>query len=140
MPVVLPLHPRTKKAIEQFNLSHYLVFENIHVCEPLGYMDTQALIMYAKMVITDSGGVTKECYYHKVPGILTDKQTEWVETVQEGWNIQAGPNATKIIDAYKNFKLPLTQNNVLGKGDAASKTAIKLNELLSETLKENSFN
>jgi UDP-N-acetylglucosamine 2-epimerase len=140
MPIILPLHPRTKKAIEQFKLSHYLEFENIHVCEPLGYMDTQALIMYAKMVITDSGGVTKECYYHKVPGILTDKQTEWVETVQEGWNIQAGPNATKIIDAYKNFKLPLTQNNVLGKGDAASKTAIKLNELLSETLKENSFN
>jgi hypothetical protein len=60
--------------------------------------------------------------------------------VQEGWNIQAGPNASKIIDAYKNFKLPLTQNNVLGKGDAAFKTAIKLNELLSETLKENSFN
>jgi UDP-GlcNAc3NAcA epimerase len=140
LPIILPLHPRTKKAIEQFGLSHYIRSKNLHICEPLGYIDTQALIMYAKMVITDSGGVTKECYYHKVPGILTDKQTEWVETVQEGWNIQAGPNATKIIEAYQNFKIPLNQYNVLGNGDAAYKTAIKLNELLTEINHETSFN
>ncbi len=140
LPIILPLHPRTKKAIEQFGLSEYIKSEKLHICEPLGYIDTQALIMHAKMVITDSGGVTKECYYHKVPGILTDKQTEWVETVNEGWNVQAGPNATKIIEAFKNFKIPLNQYNVLGKGDAAYKTAIKLNELLSENNKETSLN
>jgi UDP-GlcNAc3NAcA epimerase len=133
LPIILPLHPRTKNAIEQFELTHYLHSKNIQVCEPLGYVDTQSLIMNATMVITDSGGVTKECYYHKVPGILTDKQTEWVETVKEGWNIQAGPSAKKIIDAYLNLKIPTTQNNILGKGDAAINTAQKLNELLNES-------
>jgi UDP-N-acetylglucosamine 2-epimerase (non-hydrolysing) len=132
LPVILPLHPRTKKAIETFKLTDYLVAKNMHVCEPLGYIDTQSLMMNAKMVITDSGGVTKECYYHKVPGILTDKQTEWLETVKEGWNIQAGPYATKIVEAYKNFTFPSNQENVLGKGDAAHKTAQLLNQLLNE--------
>ena len=132
VPVILPLHPRTKKAIEEFKLSEYLHAQNLHVCEPLGYVDTQTLIMFAKMVITDSGGVTKESYYHKVPGILTDKQTEWVETVKEGWNIQAGPNCVNILEAYHHFKLPHKQENVLGNGDAAYKTAVQLNQLLNE--------
>jgi len=132
LPVVLTLHPRTKKAIEQYGLDFLLKSKNIIVCEPLGYIDTQSLILNAKVVITDSGGVTKECYYHKVPGILTDKQTEWIETVNEGWNIQAGANAEKIIAAYKNFKIPNKQNNTLGKGDAACKTANTLHKLLSE--------
>lgn len=130
VPVVLPLHPRTKNAIRQFNLIHYLNAKNLIVCEPLGYIDTQTLIMNSQMVITDSGGVTKECYYYKVPGILTDKQTEWVESVQEGWNVQAGPNAANIINAWRNFKIPSTQNNVLGTGNAANKTVEILKELL----------
>jgi UDP-GlcNAc3NAcA epimerase len=130
--IVLPLHPRTKKAIEEFELSNYLDSKNIIVCEPIGYIDTQTLIMNAKMVITDSGGITKECYYHKVPGILTDKQTEWVETVKEGWNIQAGPDAAKIVEACKNFKVPTNQKNVLGTGHAAAKTVQLLNQLLNE--------
>jgi UDP-N-acetylglucosamine 2-epimerase (non-hydrolysing) len=131
LPIIFPLHPRTKKAIENFELTSYLQSQNIHVCEPLGYVDTQTLIKYAKLVITDSGGVTKECYYHKVPGILTDKQTEWVETVNEGWNIQTGPYAAKIIEAFKSFIVPTNQTNMLGKGDAAFKTAQKLNELIN---------
>lgn len=133
IPVILPLHPRTLKAIEQFQLSNYLIANNLIHCEPLGYVDTQTLIMKAKMVVTDSGGVTKECYYHQVPGILTDKQTEWIETVKEGWNVQAGPNAHQILIAYKNFNVPKKQINVLGNGDAAYKTAIKLNQLLNES-------
>ena len=130
-PVVFTLHPRTKKAIEAFELGHLLQSKNLIICEPLGYIDTQSLIMNAKAVITDSGGVTKECYYHKVPGILTDKQTEWVETVNEGWNFQAGPNAEKIVEAYHNFKTPFIQSNVLGDGSAAHKTASILNQLLN---------
>lgn len=130
MPVVFTLHPKTKKHINEFELNDYLTSKNIHVCAPLGYVDTQTLIMNAKLVITDSGGVTKEAYYHKVPGILTDKQTEWVETVQEGWNVQAGPNATKILAAFNSVKIPEKQGNVLGKGDAAKNTALLLKQLM----------
>ncbi|HRG59935.1 MAG TPA: UDP-N-acetylglucosamine 2-epimerase (non-hydrolyzing) [Bacteroidia bacterium] len=131
IPIVLPLHPRTKKAIEHFELSEYLSSKNIIVCEPLGYVDTQTLIMNAHMVITDSGGVTKECYYHKVPGILTDTQTEWIETVSEGWNVQVGPVAHKIVSAFNNCKIPNEQHSVLGKGDASKKIAAHLNALLN---------
>ena len=131
LPVVLTLHPRTKKAIEDYQLNHLLKSDNIITCNPLGYIDTQTLIHYAKVVITDSGGVTKETYYHKVPGILTDKQTEWVETVNEGWNAQAGPNALKIVDAYNNLKIPSTQNNVLGTGQSSVQTAELLHSLMA---------
>jgi len=132
LPVIFTLHPKTKKYIIDFELEDYLNSKNIQVCEPLGYVDTQTLIINAKIVITDSGGVTKETYYHKVPGILTDKQTEWVETVQEGWNVQAGPNASKIIEAYNNLKIPKNQQNVLGKGNAAKNTALLLKQLLND--------
>lgn len=132
LPVLLALHPRTKKAIAAFGLKPLLEAKNLMVCEPLGYIDTQTLIMHARVVITDSGGVTKECYYHKVPGILTDKQTEWIETVKEGWNVQTGPHAGEIIAAFKNQKRPDKQSNVLGNGDAAHKTALILHDLLAQ--------
>jgi UDP-N-acetylglucosamine 2-epimerase (non-hydrolysing) len=133
LPVLLPLHPRTRKAIQQFGLAHYLNSGKLITCEPLGYIDTQALMMHAYVVITDSGGVTKECYYHGVPGIITDKQTEWIETVQEGWNVQAGPFAQKILKAYTNLNKPLHKGHVLGQADAAAKIAQILNDLLNQS-------
>jgi UDP-N-acetylglucosamine 2-epimerase (non-hydrolysing) len=130
LPVILALHPRTRKAIHHFGLNHLLQLNKLIVCEPLGYIDSQTLIMYSKMVITDSGGVTKECYYHQVPGILVDKQTEWVETVQEGWNVQAGADSKNILNAYTNYKIPNARGNTLGNGNAAVKIVEKLKELL----------
>ena len=133
LPVLLPLHPRTLKAIKQFGLAHYVNKGNLITCEPLGYTDTQALMMHAYAVITDSGGVTKECYYHGVPGILTDKQTEWIETVQEGWNIQAGPDAQKILHAYTHLKRPTQRGSVLGNANASRQIAQILNDLLNQS-------
>jgi UDP-N-acetylglucosamine 2-epimerase len=131
LPVIFTLHPRTKKAIEQYNLSHYLNNNNMIICEPLGYIDTQTLIKNAQFVLTDSGGITKEAYYHKVQGILIDKQTEWVETLHTGWNIQAGPSFKKITEAIKKLKKPLKHQSVLGNGHAAEKTAKILHKLLT---------
>lgn len=130
MKVVFAIHPRTKNAIQKFNLNHFLELENIIVCQPLGYIDTQTLIHYAKFIVTDSGGVTKETYYHKTPGILIDKQTEWIETIEEGWNIQAGPNKNKIIEAAKGLKKPKIHSSFSGHGDASKKIADILKTLL----------
>lgn len=121
--IIFPIHPRTLKTIEMNNLSHFLKIKNLIITKPLGYFDTQTLISKAKFVLTDSGGVTKEAYFFKVPGILTDTQTEWIETIQEGWNHQAGPSKENILSTYANLSTPNYHSNCLGSGDASKKIA-----------------
>ena len=131
-PVVFPVHPRTAKAIDAFHLNHYLDSTNLIKLKPLGFWDLQNLLYHAKMVITDSGGIIKEAYYHKVPAIIIDKQTEWVETVEEGWNHISGPNTLHILNAASNFKKPALHSNCLGDGTAAKKTVDIIARYLSE--------
>ena len=83
--VVLPLHPRTLKALEDIE-SLRTVRESLKVIEPVGYLDIVALEKNALAVATDSGGLQKEAYFHKVPCITLRDETEWVELVELGWN------------------------------------------------------
>ena len=117
-PVILSLHPRTKKAIKSHRLEKLLDTSNIVCIEPPGFWDTQSWIKNAVFVITDSGGIIKETYFYKVPGIIIDKQTEWIETVDEGWNIITGPNTDKILEAINIFKIPTRHSNCIGNGSA----------------------
>jgi UDP-GlcNAc3NAcA epimerase len=78
-PIIFPIHPRTRATIKQNGLGHFLEKDNVHVIEPIGFWDTQTLIRHAKMVLTDSGGVVKEAYFHQVPCLIIDKQIEWIE-------------------------------------------------------------
>lgn len=119
LPIIFPMHPRTKKVIEANNFGHLLNKPTIQVIEPVGFIESQILIHNAKFVITDSGGVTKECHFHKVKGILIDTQTEWVETLIDGWNTQAGPNCENILKAYKNDVVPAKHSNYYGDGKAS---------------------
>ena len=80
--MVLPLHPRTRAAVERHGLS----LEGIDVVEPVGYLDMTRLVRGAPSVLTDSGGLQKEAYFHGVPCITLREETEWVETVACGWN------------------------------------------------------
>jgi UDP-N-acetylglucosamine 2-epimerase (non-hydrolysing) len=128
--IVFPIHPRTYSIIQNLGLSASLKSDNIIITEPLGYFDTQTLIHYAKFILTDSGGVTKEAYYHKTQAILLDKQTEWIETVNEGWNIQAGPNEKNILNAILSLKMPESQSSFLGSGDASKKISYILHDKL----------
>jgi UDP-N-acetylglucosamine 2-epimerase len=121
VPVIFPIHPRTKKVIEKNSMQHFIEASHVTLIEPIGFFDSQTLIHFAKAVITDSGGVTKECYYHKVNGILTDHQTEWIETVNLGWNIQAGPNKCNILRAFENLQLPKEHVCFYGDGSASIK-------------------
>jgi UDP-GlcNAc3NAcA epimerase len=80
--IVFPVHPRTKKLLieQSIDLKHCIL------CEPLGYFDMQKLIQGADIVFTDSGGMQKEAYFHQIPCVTLREETEWIETIQAGWN------------------------------------------------------
>ena len=121
LPVVLPLHPRTRKLVEQCGLQHQLTAPLI-VCEPLAYLDMVVLERAAKMILTDSGGVQKEAFFYGVPCITMRDETEWVETVELGSNRLVGASSDKIISAVKDI-MQGNQNTVTatpyGQGKAA---------------------
>ena len=100
IPVVLPLHPRTAKAIDRLNLKKRV--DRLSLTQPLSYLDMFALEKHAKAIITDSGGIQKEAYYHGVPCITLRDETEWTETVDAGWNSVVGSDFEKIIHAVNH--------------------------------------
>ena len=78
-------HPRTKKIISKS--SFFNLLSNLKVIDPLSYIETQRLQMSAKVMLTDSGGMQKEAFFHKVPCITLRDEIEWSETVNSGWNL-----------------------------------------------------
>ncbi len=103
--IVFPAHLRTVKALKKFNLYSLLESSNnIKLINPVGYIDILILEKYARKILTDSGGVQKEAYILKVPCITLRETTEWVETVQDGWNILVGSDKEKIKKAIKTFE------------------------------------
>lgn len=98
-PVVLPLHPRTKQNAERMGIA----LTGLKVIGPVGYLDMARLLNGAVAAFTDSGGLQKEAYFHRVPCTTLRDETEWVETVTHGWNrLWQGPDFTarKEIDEY----------------------------------------
>lgn len=79
--IVFPVHPRTRPLIEQLSLD-----DTIMLLDPLSYFETQYCLSKASFVLTDSGGLQKEAYFHRVPCITLRSETEWVETIESGWN------------------------------------------------------
>ena len=101
IPVVFPLHPRTRKLIQSFGLQDLL--SQLIVTEPLPFLDMVALEQDARLILTDSGGVQKEAYFYGVPCVTMRDETEWVETVQLGWNKLTGANAEVIISSVEQY-------------------------------------
>jgi UDP-N-acetylglucosamine 2-epimerase len=123
-PVVFPLHPRTRKALDQFGLSSDMRGDNgknLRIIEPQGYLDMVRLISSARTVLTDSGGLQKEAYWLGIPCITMRDETEWVETVQAGWNILAGTHTEKLIHAVRGFVPPSVRPALYGDGHAAKR-------------------
>lgn len=84
LPIVFPLHPRTLAALGNAGIDARR--PGVHVVEPVGYLDMCKLLHHAQIVLTDSGGVQKEAYFHRVPCVTLRDETEWVETIDNGWN------------------------------------------------------
>lgn len=129
--VILPLHPRTHKYIQEFGFEHYL--KDLCVLEPLSYLDLVALEQSAAFILTDSGGVQKEAFFYKVPCLTMRDQTEWVETVELGWNRLVGASKEKILFAFENKVLGQLNAAPYGQGNSSQKI-IKTMVLNLETI------
>jgi UDP-N-acetylglucosamine 2-epimerase (non-hydrolysing)/UDP-GlcNAc3NAcA epimerase len=87
VPIIFPLHPRTRTRLQESSLLGELdEIDGLTLTEPLGYIEFSTLLTHARAVVTDSGGVQKEAYLASVPCVTLRVSTEWVETVEAGWN------------------------------------------------------
>ncbi|MFC1886505.1 non-hydrolyzing UDP-N-acetylglucosamine 2-epimerase, partial [Thermodesulfobacteriota bacterium] len=112
LPVVVPLHPRTRKILNHSDIT----LKYITIIEPISYIDMLMLEKEASLIFTDSGGVQKEAYWMKVPCITLRDETEWVETIEEGWNIIAGADTEMISKRAFYNTWPSAQKQIFGDG------------------------
>jgi UDP-GlcNAc3NAcA epimerase len=117
-PVVFPVHPRARKLIQEIK---FQPGPDLYLIDPLGYLEMVALVDSARLVLTDSGGLQKEAYWLGVPCLTIRNETEWIETVQSGWNVLVGPDPARIAKAVKSFTPPLNHPPLYGDGKAAEK-------------------
>jgi UDP-GlcNAc3NAcA epimerase len=118
--VVFPVHPRTRKALEAAGVG---LGENVLAIEPVSYLEMLALERQARKVLTDSGGVQKEAFWFGVPCITLRDETEWVETVESGWNTLTGTEPQRIAEAIGAPKPTGTPPQVYGDGHASERIA-----------------
>jgi len=118
-PVVWPVHPRTRRRLQEFDLS---LPDTIVVTEPLGYLDMVKLERHARLIATDSGGVQKEAYFHGVPCVTLRRETEWTELVDAGWNVLIPPGSPELIEALETVAAPADrERGIYGDGRAAER-------------------
>ncbi len=117
--VIFPIHPRTLYVVQQANL---LFPSNLRIIEPVGYLDMLILEQQARLILTDSGGMQKEAYFFKTPCLTLRQETEWVETVESGWNLLTGCEMENIVRGITLHKWPLSDPRpVFGDGNASVK-------------------
>jgi UDP-GlcNAc3NAcA epimerase len=127
LPVVWPIHPRTQKMLATFGLeSHVLARGDVRAVTPLSYRETVALLRNAAGLLTDSGGMQKEAYFFSVPCVTLREETEWVETVDAGWNTLVGADTEAIAAAALAAARPAAHPDLYGDGHAAEKIVAAL--------------
>ncbi len=133
--IILPLHPRTRKAIKESRID----ISGLKVTEPVSYLDMICLEKNAKVICTDSGGMQKEAYFCRVPCITLRDETEWKETLESGWNrlVDAEPNRiqTFIEEVISDSWETKPQVNQFGDGKAAEKIYRVISSILEKSAK-----
>jgi UDP-N-acetylglucosamine 2-epimerase len=119
-PVIFPVHPRTAKALAALGRP---LADHIHPIPPVGYGEMIALERDARLILTDSGGVQKEAFWLAVPCVTLREETEWVETVEQGWNRLVGTDPAAIAAAVAGFHPTGTPPPLFGDGHAAERIA-----------------
>ena len=114
--IILPLHPRTKAILEKNELKI-----NCTIIEPIGYLEMVYLIKNSELIMTDSGGVQKEAFFFGKPCITLRDETEWVELIENKFNVLAGASSKRILELYKYFEFNNDFSlNLYGRGKASS--------------------
>ncbi len=117
--IIFPVHPRTRAVLEQLDSAPRP--PHLRLIDPLGYLDLARLAGSARLILTDSGGLQKEAYWLGVPCVTLRDETEWVETVQTGWNVLTGAETDAIVQAARGFQPPLERPALYGDGRAAER-------------------
>lgn len=124
LPIIVPLHPRTRKNIERLDLA---VSAAVRFIDPVGYLEMIVLERNAALIVTDSGGVQKEAYVHRVPCLTLRDETEWVELVEAGWNRLCSPSSGRAVATAIRHSLDLDPpddaGGLYGGGTASEKIA-----------------
>ncbi len=118
--IVFPIHPRTRKVLEALGFQDWRT-SHLKLIDPVGYLDIVQLEQSARMILTDSGGIQKEAYWLGVPCITMRDETEWVETVEAGWNRVVGADENLILDAVRTFQPPTSRPSLYGDGKSVSR-------------------
>ena len=127
-PVVVPLHPRTRAMVETMHIV-LADWPNIRVIDPQGYLDMLMLEKNARMILTDSGGMQKEAYWLGVPCVTLREETEWVETVEAGWNRLVGSDYNLIRAAVREWLPTCARPDIFGDNHTAEKICVILKEI-----------
>ena len=127
-PIVFSVHPRTRQKIDEFGLDNpQSKIRNLQFIDPVGYLDMLMLEQNARLILTDSGGMQKEAYFFGVPCITLRPETEWVETVEAGWNVVVGSDRSLIVQKTRTLQPPFQSKRAMfGDGNAS--------ELIVQTL------
>jgi UDP-N-acetylglucosamine 2-epimerase len=118
-PVVFPAHPRTRAVLDG-------LAPHVHLSEPVGYLDLLALASQARVIVTDSGGLQKEAYWHGVPCVTLRPSTEWVDTVEAGANVLVDDDPDRLLAAVAGARMPRERQPLYGDGHAAERVAASL--------------
>jgi UDP-GlcNAc3NAcA epimerase len=123
--VILPVHPRTAKIMADQGL--IAAMRNVKLVDPLPFLDMIRLEQSARVIVTDSGGVQKEAFFYDVPCVTMRDETEWVETVELGWNVLTGASRERILSAASSPARPVEKGNLpYGDGKASEKIVAAL--------------
>ncbi len=125
--IIWPIHPRTYARIKEFGIE---IPENVLVIPPQGYLDMILLERNARSIITDSGGVQKEAFFHGVPCVTIRNETEWVELVELGVNKLVNINSDEISQLISDFSPVFVPSDVYGDGNTAKKILKLINKII----------
>ncbi len=118
--IVFPIHPRTEKVLKEKHLYDRLMkCKNVKLIKPTGYVEFIKLMKNAKKIMTDSGGIQKEAYLLSVPCITIRKNTEWIETVEVGWNNLTDTNTDNMVKAVREWIPTTIQKPIFGEGQTS---------------------
>lgn len=130
VPVVFPVHPRIRTIVDALMTKNH--YQNIYFVEPVDYLTMLYLTQNAQKVVTDSGGLQKECYILDTPCITIRDQTEWVETLKNGYNILTKPEKCALVEKIRQAKINQNEEKINYYGDG--KAAIKINRILQKNV------